>query len=220
MVMNSRENHLETISEIRKMMENSSRFISLSGLSGVAAGTYALAGAAMIYLYLGIRPFDHSQLYYIRAEGLKPWGMDYKTFFVLVAVGVITLTLITAIWLTTRKARSKGQKIWDKLTQRLLLNFFIPLVVGGLFCLSLLRMDLFGLIAPSTLIFYGLGLINASKYTYNDIRYLGISEVALGLIALNFIGYGLEFWALGFGILHIVYGMLMHFKYERGLTTG
>jgi hypothetical protein len=65
------------------------------------------------------------------------------------------------------------------------------------------------------LIFYGLALINASKYTYNDIRYLGISELLIGLCSTLFLGYGLFFWAAGFGLAHIVYGALMYFKYDK-----
>jgi hypothetical protein len=58
-------------------------------------------------------------------------------------------------------------------------------------------------------------LINASKYTFNDIRYLGFCEIILGLGAAVYVGYGLYFWALGFGILHIIYGAMMYYKYER-----
>ena len=123
--------------------------------------------------------------------------------------------MISGIYFTTRKAKRKGQKIWDKTSQRLLLNLAIPLVVGGIYCLQLIRSGNLGLVAPTTLIFYGLALINASKYTLSDIRYLGFSEILLGLIGLIFIGNGLELWALGFGVLHIVYGIVMYVKYER-----
>ena len=109
----------------------------------------------------------------------------------------------------------KEQKIWDALTRRLLINLMIPLITGGLFCLALFYHGYIALIAPATLIFYGLALINSSKYTFNDVRYLGISEIVLGMIALFMLGYGLEVWAIGFGLLHILYGSLMYFKYER-----
>ena len=74
---------------------------------------------------------------------------------------------------------------------------------------------IFGLVAPTTLLFYGLALYNAGKYTLDEIRYLGVSEIILGLLGCIFIGYGLMFWALGFGVLHIVYGFMMWWKYER-----
>lgn len=217
MVMKSRDQHLETLSEIRNMMERSSRFISLSGLSGIAAGIAALIGAAMVYIYLDITPFDSERLYYVKAFTSGKWGIDYITFFFLDAALVLLTAIAAGIFFTTRKAKKAGQKIWDKTSKRLLINMAIPLVTGGIFCLALLKHGMFGfgLLAPTTLIFYGLACVNASKYTLDDIRYLGIMEIILGLIAINYIGYGLEFWALGFGVLHIIYGVKMYFKYER-----
>lgn len=209
------QHHLETLSEIRSLMERSSRFISLSGLSGVAAGLFALLGAAMLYIYLDAIPFDQKRIYYLAAESANKWGLDYRTFFAIDAGIVLIGALASGIFFTTRKAKRKGQKIWDALTQRLLISLMIPLFTGGLFCLALLYHGLAGLVAPATLVFYGLALVNASKYTLHDIRYLGISEIILGLISLYLLGYGLEFWAIGFGILHIVYGISMYIKYER-----
>jgi len=215
MVMDKRNEHLENLSEIRSLMERSSRFISLSGLSGIAAGFFALLGAAAVYSYLDIMPFDHKKFYYVVAQTSNKWGMNYLEFFALVASTVLILAVSSGIFFTTRKAKQKGQKIFDKSTSRLLINLMIPLVVGGVFCLTLLRYGQFGLVAPSTLIFYGLALVNGSKYTLDDIRYLGYFEIILGLIAMNYPGYGIEFWALGFGVLHIVYGAIMYYKYER-----
>ncbi len=215
--MDKRNEHLETLSEIRSMMERSSRFISLSGLSGVAAGIIALAGAALVYLYLGIQPFDQKRIYYEFSRSATKWGMNYLTFFFLNASVVLVLAIASGIWFTTRKARKKGQKIWDSTSRRLLINMLIPLLAGGLFCLILVHHGLLGLVAPITLCFYGLALLNASKYTLDDIRYLGITEIALGLIAAYFMGYGLEFWAIGFGVMHILYGTCMYWKYERGV---
>jgi len=121
---------------------------------------------------------------------------------------------LAGILLTRNKARKTNQKLWDSQSQRLLINLFIPLAVGGILCLILLSKGFIGLIAPLTLVFYGLALINASKYTLSEIRSLGIIEVALGLIGCQFVGYGLILWALGFGILHIIYGIVMHVKYD------
>ncbi len=216
MVMDKRNEQLEHLSEIRSLMERSSRFISLSGLSGIAAGVFALIGAAAVYVYFDISPFDDHLVYYadvVAAE--KRWGIDYLTFFFLDAALVFIFAVAGGIFFTTRKAKQKGQKIWDKVTQKLLLNLLIPLAAGGIFCLALMKHGEFGLVAPATLVFYGLALVNGGKYTLSDIHYLGLSEIVLGLIALFNIGYGLEFWAIGFGVLHIVYGTIMYFKYER-----
>jgi hypothetical protein len=94
------------------------------------------------------------------------------------------------------------------------LSLAIPLVTGGIFILIMLNSGHFGLAAPACLIFYGLALIQASTNTVDEIRYLGYSEILLGLISAMLPGYGLIFWSLGFGVLHIVYGAIMHNKYD------
>lgn len=212
---NQRNEHLETLSEIRNLMERSSRFISLSGLSGVAAGTFALLGAAMAYIYLDISPFAGTYTEQIRDASLEKWGMNHLSFFILDAAVVLICAIAGGIFFTTRKAKKKGQKIWDKLTFRLLINLAIPLVTGGIFCLALLNFGAIAMVAPATLIFYGLALVNASKYTFDDIRNLGLIEIGLGLLAAFNLGYGLEFWTIGFGLMHILYGLLMYYKYEK-----
>ena len=212
--MENKNHHtLETLSEIRSLMERSSRFISLSGLSGVFAGIYAIIGPSVAYFKLNIdlnNTIDRT--YIFDNQGLKT---DFLTFAIIDAGLVLGLALITGIYLTTRSAKKNNQNIWDKSAQRLLINILIPLAVGGVFCLALMYHELYALLAPAMLIFYGLALINASKYTLGDVRYLGVCEVILGLVSSFFIGYGLLFWTLGFGVMHIVYGIVMYFKYEK-----
>ncbi len=205
--MDSQE-HLKAITDIRSMMERSSRFISLSGLSGVIAGVFALCGAYMAYTKL--HSFDDIYKLLDRES-----FMDVVIYLLADAAIVLAASVTCGIVLTVRNSRKKGVKIWDVTARRLLLNLLIPLVTGGLFCLIMLYHGLVGFVAPATLIFYGLALINASKYTLNDIRYLGFCEIILGLAASMYIGYGLFFWAAGFGLLHIIYGAVMYFKYER-----
>jgi hypothetical protein len=216
--MDKQNEHLENLSEIRSLMERSSRFISLSGLSGVAAGVFAIIGAIAAYLYLGGMNVSSAgeRAYYDYAQtATGEINSSFYAFFFTDAIAVLALSLLAGCVLTIRKAKQKGQSIWDTTAKRLLINLLIPLITGGLFCLVLLSHGLVGLVAPATLIFYGLALLNASKYTLDDIRYLGIFEIALGLIASVYLGYGLIFWTIGFGLLHIVYGIVMYNKYEK-----
>jgi uncharacterized membrane protein len=213
----SAHDQLKELKEIRSLMERSSRFIGLSGLSGVAAGVCALVGATVAYMYLEAKPFeyDHQYAYYIKALTTTQWGLDYLTFFILDALLTAAAAVALGIYFTTRRARQKGQSIWDSTAQRLLFNLGLPLFVGGLFCLALLVHGQLAFVAPATLVFYGLALVNGSKYTLNDVLYLGIAEIALGLIAMFMLRFGMEFWVIGFGFLHIFYGSMMYFKYER-----
>ncbi len=212
--MNKNNEHLEALSEIRSLMERSSRFISLSGLSGVSAGLFALLGAGFVFYYFDVVPFKAVQYYTLRPDS-PLFGLSPIYFMLVIAVSVFTLALCSALFFTMRKAKRKGQKLWDKTSLRLLINMIIPLIAGGLFCLSLAYNNAFKFVAPATLVFYGLACINASKYTLNEIRNLGIAEVLLGLFGMFFPGFGLELWAIGFGILHIAYGSLMYYKYDR-----
>ena len=205
--------YLEDITEIKNMMSRSSRFISLSGLSGILAGCYALVGAGVAYTRL--KQFSGANYEGFSGRSSALWGTDLMRDLTIIAISVIALAVITGIILTVKKAKESGEKMWDVSSKRLVLNFLLPLLTGGAFCLVLIQYGIAGLVAPATLIFYGLACINASKYTMRDIRYMGLAFIIIGLISTQFIGYGLYFWALGFGVCHIVYGTLMHFKYDR-----
>ena len=196
--------YLQDIKDIKNMMSKSTQFISLSGMAGVLAGIYALIGA----FYVNYLIESHSS-YYITLESTT-FKLILGTAFL-----VLALSLITAYVLTSRKAKKMGEKVWNPSSKRLVVNFAIPLFTGGIFALLLLKNEYYGLISPVVLIFYGMACVNASKYTFRDVRYLGITEIILGLIAIEFSGYGLHFWVVGFGVCHILYGAFMYFKYER-----
>lgn len=212
---------VQELARIRGLMDRSTRFLSLSGLSGVVAGVFALCGAFVAHTYMaGNLAVDDDPLSYGRDESIQE---DYLTHvFVLggIAVTVLVLALLGAFWFTWRRSRRTGQGLWDASARRMALNLAIPLIAGGVFCLALLWHGLPGLVAPATLVFYGLALLNASKYTLDEIRWLGLSELALGLCAMFWVGAGLLFWALGFGVLHIFYGGLMYLRHERGERSG
>lgn len=202
-ILNSMNQALEDIKAIREMMEKSSKFISLSGLSGIMSGIIATAGAAFAYFYL-LR--DSSQTTYSQMQ---------ETLILLVAALIVLfLSMAFAIYFSWRKARKNQQTLFNKLTMRILYSMAIPLFSGGIFCLVLLFKGEIGLVMAGTLIFYGLALINASKYTFNEVHYLGIVEIILGIAAAIFVREGLLFWSIGFGICHIIYGIVMYIKYD------
>ncbi|MEI6853226.1 MAG: hypothetical protein WCL06_10300 [Bacteroidota bacterium] len=211
--MEEQNDQLKALSEIRSLMESSTRFLSLSGLSGIFAGCFGLLGAVAAFLFLNLGLFSNDYYHYISSS--SSYNMPALLFFIADALTVLLLALLVGTYFTSRNARKKGQPIWDITVKKLLLNLLIPLITGGLFCFVLLFHHLVYLIAPVMLIFYGLALVNASKFTFTMVKYLGLSEILLGIIACFFIGYGLLFWALGFGVLHIIYGALMYNKYER-----
>jgi len=208
--------YIDQLSEIRSLMEKSSRFISLSGWSGIMAGIYALIGAYVAKAYY----FGHSDIYSERLSELigGPYlfqNLGYYGFFILDAGLVVGLALITGMVFTAKRAKKNGQRIWDRVALRMLVNLAIPLFTGGVFCIMLMEHKAIGLVAPAMLIFYGLALVNASKYSIYELKFFGMAQIALGLIASYYIGHGLMFWAIGFGFFHIIYGAYMWLKYER-----
>lgn len=210
---------IQDLHHIRELMDRSTRFLGLSGLSGIWAGTMALAGAWMANRLMEATLNSASDpLTFRLGHGDRSYEALLSALILDGAV-VLVLALSGAWWFTRRRTRHTGQRMWGSSSRRLLWNLVVPLVAGGIFCLALISHGLPGLVAPVTLIFYGLALLNASKYTLDEIRWLGFSELVLGLIASFWIGAGILFWALGFGVLHIFYGALMYLRHDRNDST-
>jgi hypothetical protein len=210
---------LAQLTEIRAIMERSSRFISLSGLSGVGAGVVALLGTAIGHYYLqqeygaqeyGARGYERL---FLTSQGERLAALP---FLAGLAVGMIVLALLVAAFFTLRRTRRDGlRSIWTAPARRLAVALAIPLVAGGLFCLRLYLSNAVELVVPGMLVFYGVALLNGSKYTLDEIKYLGLTQIGLGLVALLLPEYGLLLFGLGFGLGHIGYGLLMYNRYER-----
>ncbi len=214
--MNVQEQSIDDLQHIKKMMERSSRFVSLSGLSGISAGLCALIGAWVAHPYVfGQKDYIIDQSAGIALAVAESYLIVFDTYLFWIAAATFMAAFISSFIFTYLKSKKDGTPIWGNTSKRLLINVSIPVIVGGLFLFKMLHYGTFGLVAPGCLIFYGLGLINASKYTLDEIRYLGYLQILLGVINLWFVGYGLYFWAMGFGVMHIVYGIYMWQKYER-----
>lgn len=207
------KNPIEDLKEIRKMMETSSKFLSLSGLSGIFAGATALLGAWLAYNEID-RFQDLLPYYYLQgrfAEGEQE--LAFRLFAI--AIGILVVALTGGVFFTWLKAKKQKKQLWTPLSLRLILSLIVPLFFGGLFTLGLYYHGLFEFIAPATLIFYGMALLNGSKYVHVDIKYLALCEMALGVITIFKLHYGFTAWIIGFGVLHILYGTIMYFKYDR-----
>jgi len=198
------QHYIEQLKDIRNLMDRSSRFLSLSGLSGVLAGIYAILGAAGVWVII-----QNRKQRYVTLE-----SAEFK-IIIGIAAAVLVLSVLTGIWLSAGKAKKRKEKLWNTASKRLIINFSLPLATGGVFGVMLLKQQHYGLVSPVTLIFYGLALINSSKYTFDTLRSLGLSFVVLGLINTGFPGYGLQFWTIGFGFFHILYGTVMYIKFDR-----
>ena len=203
--MKAEKDYIRDIAEIRSMMERSSKFVSLSGWAGIMAGIYAISGA---YIASKVFNFHPDQI----IDSGPSAGI---TNVILLAAIILVLALGTAIYFSRKRAGKRGENIWNATAKQLLISMAIPLLTGSILILILISNNMIGWIAPFSLLFYGLALFNASKFTYNAVKVLGLTEIALGLLGSFFVGYGLFFWALGFGLAHIIYGIYVYYRYER-----
>lgn len=213
--MNEQNQPLETLQDIKRIMERSSRFISLSGLSGISAGVCALTGVYFAYGWICEFASRNSDTEIYSGKDFQ----DLKMNLILLAIAVLIAAILSAFFFTWRKARQNNLPVWDLASKKLIANMLVPFVAGGLFILAMLQYDEWRLVVPASLIFYGLALVNASPYTLSDIRYLGYCEVILGIISTQLVGFGIYIWGAGFGLLHIIYGLVMWLKYEKVKTV-
>jgi hypothetical protein len=211
--MENKPEYIEDLRIIKKVMEESSRFLSLSGLSGIFAGLTALAGAAVaIFAFLDGDLILSDEMFSSKS---LPEITRIQVGLTLLAGIVLVISIALSIWFSWRKSVKKSQRMWTPVSRKLLTNLIVPLVAGGMIIVIFLIHNEWQYILPSMLIFYGLSLVSATKFTYNDIFYLGLIEILSGLAAAALPSYGIIFWAFGFGLLHIVYGLLLYRKYER-----
>ncbi len=212
----NKNNPLEDLQEIRKMMEDSTKFLSLSGLSGIFAGLSAMGGA--IWAWLEVKKFISLEGHYFFSGNLESKMQDLEMKLYLIAVLVLVCALGFGIFFTWLKAKKNQQNILSPLSLKLVRSLMVPLIFGGLFTVGLIYQNLSFMVPSATLIFYGLALLNASKYVHVDIKYLALCQMILGVIAIFYLHEptsGIILWTLGFGVMHIIYGTIMYFKYDQ-----
>lgn len=188
-----------TLNEIKTMMNRSSRFLNVSPAAPIVVGIYAVVAAwTANRIYNG--GWDIAPMLSVDT----PYRMRMLS---LAAIGLVALSVVTAALLCRYEARRRGERLTiDAAARRLIFNFALPLVVGGVLCFALLANGYYGISSSIMLVFYGMALTSASNHTFSSVRYLGYAELLLGLIDAFCQGYGLMFWTIGFGAMNIVFG--------------
>lgn len=200
---------LDDLKQIRAIMERSSTFLSLSGFAGVIVGIIAIAASIAIVMLCNSHLLTTVVLRGIQSDE------TLRNQIVLVFTAALLLSVASAFVFSLRKAKRKALPIFNKVSLSFATHFFIPLIVGGFFIIGLASKNYYDLVLPSMLIFYGISLLSASKYTLPEISFLGIGSLGLGLLAVFFVPYALLLWAAGFGICTIGYGLFIYSKYEK-----
>lgn len=206
-------NPINDLKEIRKMMETSSKFLSLSGLSGISAGLIALIGSLYAWYIIGV--FNTKALHYAAIGKFEEYALNLEYNLIIIALLILILAISFGFLFTYRSAKKKKQNLFTPISFKLAWSLGLPLAFGGVFTILLYFKGFYSIIGASTLMFYGLSLLNASKYVHPEIKYLAVCQMSLSLLSILFLEYSLYFWAFGFGILHIIYGSIMYFKYDR-----
>ena len=200
--MDHLEDGLKDLKEIRTIMERASRFLSLSGLSGVSAGVVGLLAAA-------------TGQWYLSTNGLAIGDPQARPFLITTGAAALVLAVAFSLLFSYRMAVQRNLPFWSPAARDVLESLLVPLAAGGILAIILITQDHLPYVPGTTLLFYGLALFSASRHTVRDLRTLGILQVLLGLLAFAFTAPSILLWGLGFGLLHIAYGLLMYRKYER-----
>lgn len=193
---------IEDLQHIKSIMERSTKFLSLSGWSGIWVGLCGLAASVLLYNWQYAALAAHTPPY----EAVHLLLLALITFIVALSGG---------LYFTIQKTKKLGSPFLTKVTKRLLLRFCIPLAIGGVLCILLYEKSLLPLTLPITLLFYGLALYSIQEDTVKEIKTMAYIEILLGLFAFYFSAYALFFWALGFGIIHLLYGVILWNKYDK-----
>jgi len=204
---------------MKKSLEQSSRFISLSGLSGVFVGFCGLLGTyIMHYLIRGDDTKSDKEMLNI-ISSFDYYNLSVHVFvgehLIFLAIYTVIFAILFAFYLTLRRSKRENHPIWDIHIQKQLSTLSIPLIVGLIFVIKLVASANYPLIVPSLLLFYGIALVNIRGLTNGDIGYLGYAFIVLGIVNLWLEGWGILFFGFGFGVLHIIYGTVTFIIYER-----
>lgn len=205
----SESEYIQQISDIRKIITERTKFKALSGISGILAGCYAIIGAWIAYRII----YNSNDILYSKFKA-GYYSNDIGLLF-LVAFIVLVASIATGIFFSWKKAKESGEKLFNKVAWKILGHFSIFMLSALVLLIATYLNGYYTLLAPICLLFYGLSLIHVSSFINSEVFGLGLSIVAIGLISLFFPGYGLLCWTLGFGLMHMIYGFMMWYKYDR-----
>jgi hypothetical protein len=181
---------MDNLSFIRSTMERATAFTAVPGWGGVAMGITALVAAAL------------AQTRATENEWLAAW------------LGASALALTIGGWSMAVKARRAGTSVLSYSGRRFVLSYVPPLAVGGLLTLVLVRAGLYGALPGTWLLLYGTGVVTGGAYSVRVVPIMGLCFMALGALALLAPpDWGDWLMALGFGGLHIIFGLIIARRY-------
>jgi hypothetical protein len=181
---------IDDLSFIRRTMERATAFTAVPGWGGVAMGCTGLAGAAVA----------------ARTDTALAWVACWLTAAV--------AALLIGTWAMAVKARRAGTPVFSWSGRQFVLSFLPPLAVGALLTVVLAGNDLIQVLPGTWLLLYGSGVVTGGAFSVRVVPVMGMCFMLLGAVAL----FGPASWGnllmgLGFGGLHLVFGLLIARRY-------
>jgi hypothetical protein len=183
----------EQIRYIRDVMARAGEFTAVPGWGGVAMGVTALAAGAVA----SRQPSE--------ARWLAVWTVE-AVVAVLIG-GVATVR-------KAGKASSGPNALGSGPARRFALAFAPPVIAGAVITALLFRLHAGAALPAVWLLLYGAGVVCGGAFSVKPVPLMGLAFMALGVLAAALPQAWAE-WCLlaGFGVLHIVFGLLIARRY-------
>ena len=176
---------MDNLRFIRETMERSASFTAVSGWAGVAMGVVALGAAAVARLQEA------------------PWA------WLAVWLAAASLSAAVAVGGMAMKSRSVGTPLFSGPGRKFASSFAPPIAVGGALTLALFGAGQTALLPGTWLLLYGAAVVTGGAHSVRIVPLMGVMFMATGAVALALPGWGDVFMAVGFGLLHLVFGVII-----------
>jgi hypothetical protein len=181
---------LDNLRFIRETMERSASFTAIPGYGGILMGVTAI-GAAIIAHY---------------QPSLRGWLVTWLVeAFLAFGIGIL------AMW---QKAKNSGDSLNSAPARKFAFGFAPPLIAGIILTGLLYFKGLFTYLPAVWLTLYGTAVVTGGAYSVRIVPIVGWIFMSLGLVSVFLpTGYGNLLMGLGFGLLHLVFGLIVARRY-------
>lgn len=188
--INLSDRAMENLKFIRQTMERATAYTGVSGIGQVIVGLTAL---------------------------IASWAAAQQTeasHWIFIWVSEAVVSLVISSLMMVKKSRHLQLPLWSETARRYLLGFTPPMLAGALLTTVLYQHSLFEMIPGVWLLLYGTAIIAGGTYSVQVVPVMGFSFMLLGVFAL--LGptlWGNALMALGFGGLHMLFGLWIARRY-------
>lgn len=181
---------IDNLKFIRETMERSTHFTAVPGYGGMLMGVTAIAAA---YIANG-QPLVKDWLF--------TWLIEASLAF---AIGLL------AMW---QKSKFAGTPLISAPAKKFAMSFLPPLVCGIVLTLGMWQYGYYGAMIPAWMLLYGAAVVTGGAFSVRIVPVMGWLFMAMGAVAFLLpSGYGNTLMAASFGLLHIVFGVIIARRY-------